>query len=227
MLSVNINQFAYNTNDIVLKDINYNINPGEFIGLIGENGAGKSTTIKIILGLNEQQKDAVNIEKEKKLSYIPERPIIYEEMTLWEHIELCAASYHLKNWELEAERLVTLFNLKESVYKYPKKFSKGMQQKLMFILAYLPRPDFYIVDEPIMGLDPLSIKIILEMLQARSEEHTSELQSRGHLVCRLLLEKKNTYHAEEVRSILTVLHSGSVSQEFVQHLVQRWLISGS
>jgi len=177
MLSVNINQFAYNTNDIVLKDINFNINPGEFIGLIGENGAGKSTTIKIILGLNEQQKDAVNIEKEKKLSYIPERPIIYEEMTLWEHIELCAASYHLKNWELEAERLVTLFNLKESVYKYPKKFSKGMQQKLMFILAYLPRPDFYIVDEPIMGLDPLSIKIILEMLQAEKERGAGILMS--------------------------------------------------
>src|SRR5699024_4407521 len=111
---------AYNTNDIVLKDINFNINPGEFIGTIGENGAGKSTTIKIILELNEQQKDAVNIEKEKKLSYIPKRQIIYEEMTLWEHIELCAVSYHVKNWALESERLVTLFNLKESVYKYRK-----------------------------------------------------------------------------------------------------------
>src|SRR5699024_1562330 len=131
MLSVNITQFAYKTNDIELKDINFNINPGEFIGLIGENGAGKSTKIKIILVWNEQQKNEENIEKEKKLSYVPERPIIYEEMTLWEQIELCAASYHLKNWELEADRLVTLFNLKESVYKYPKKFSKGMQQKLM------------------------------------------------------------------------------------------------
>src|SRR5690625_1358424 len=72
---------------------------------------------------------------------------------------------------------MTILNMKESIYKYLNKFSQGMEQRLMVILAYLPRPEFYIVDEPIMGLDPLSIEIILEMLQAEKERGAGILMS--------------------------------------------------
>lgn len=177
MLDVKIDQFSYNKNEPILENIHFNIKSGEIIGLIGQNGAGKSTTIKTILGLTKGSEHLVTFKQEEVLSYIPERPIIYEELTVWEHIELCASAHQLTEWEPEANRLLKLFRLYEKSQSYPKDFSKGMQQKLMFILAYLPSPDYYIIDEPLMGLDPPSIKVILEFLQAEKQ------RGAGILMC--------------------------------------------
>ncbi len=187
MLAVNIDQFSYHEDEMILKDVHFSVNQGEIVGLIGENGAGKSTTIKMILGLNDAPEDAVTIANDRTLGYIPERPIIYEEMTLWEHIELCAAAYGMQNWETEARRVLRLFKLQGREKDYPKDFSKGMQQKVMLTLAYLPRPDMYVIDEPIMGLDPVSIKIILNVLQEEKE------RGAGILMCTHALDTAEKY----------------------------------
>ncbi len=89
----------------VLKDISFSVQPGEMVGLIGLNGAGKSTTIKHIIGLLEQKKGSITINDlslkkntentEKQIGFIPETPSLYEELTLREHIEVTAMAYDI------------------------------------------------------------------------------------------------------------------------------------
>ncbi len=89
----------------VLKDISFRVNPGEMVGMIGLNGAGKSTTIKHIIGLLEQKKGTISINDltlkknteayRKQIGYIPETPSLYEELTLREHIEITAMAYNI------------------------------------------------------------------------------------------------------------------------------------
>ena len=105
----------------MIKDINFELNKGEIVGLIGLNGAGKSTTIKHMLGLLNPMEGSLSISDtninddievyRRKLSYIPEAPVIYEELTLEEHIEMTAMAYHLSREEAmrRAEPLLKVF----------------------------------------------------------------------------------------------------------------------
>lgn len=129
----------------VLKDINFEINNGELIGLIGLNGAGKSTTIKEIIGLLQPQKGTIEIdgltlkdnpeEYRKKIGYIPESPALYEELTLREHLEVTAMAYDIpKETALQrAEILLKTFRLENRLEWFPANFSKGMKQKVMIL----------------------------------------------------------------------------------------------
>ncbi|MCG6527812.1 ABC transporter ATP-binding protein, partial [Vibrio parahaemolyticus] len=142
---------------------------GELVGLIGLNGAGKSTTIKEIIGLLQPHTGKITINglslKEdpqayrKQIGYIPETPSLYEELTLKEHIEVTAMAYDIpKDVALQrAERLLKTFRLENKLDWFPANFSKGMKQKVMVLCAFLIEPSLYIIDEPFLGLDPLAI----------------------------------------------------------------------
>ena len=86
----------------------------------------------------------------RKLSYIPEAPVIYEELTLEEHIEMTAMAYHLSREEAmrRAEPLLKVFRLENELKVFPSHFSKGMKQKVMIICAFIVDPELYIIDEP-------------------------------------------------------------------------------
>lgn len=127
----------------VLKNIDFTIGDGELVGLIGLNGAGKSTTIKEIIGLLQPHSGTITIDgltlKEnpeqyrKQIGYIPETPSLYEELTLREHIEVTAMAYDLPQEEAmkRAERLLKTFRLENKLDWFPANFSKGMKQKVM------------------------------------------------------------------------------------------------
>ena len=133
----------------VIHDINFDIRSGEIVGLIGLNGSGKSTTIKHILGLLNPHKGSIKVndiqidedtEKYRRdLAYIPESPILYEELTLKEHINMTAMAYGLDEqvaWK-RAEKLLKVFRLDDKVSMFPTHFSKGMKQKVMLICAFM------------------------------------------------------------------------------------------
>ncbi|WP_336877788.1 ABC transporter ATP-binding protein EcsA [Staphylococcus nepalensis] len=173
----------------VIKDINFELRKGEIVGLIGLNGAGKSTTIKHMLGLLTPMEgqltiSGINIKQDvesyrRKLSYIPESPVIYDELTLQEHINMTAMAYNINKEEAmkRARPLLKIFRLENELDIFPSHFSKGMKQKVMIICAFIVDPDLYIIDEPFLGLDPLGIQSMLDLMVEKKEEERTVLMS--------------------------------------------------
>ena len=173
----------------VIKDLNFELEKGEIVGLIGLNGAGKSTTIKHMLGLINPMEGKLSISNIKinedienyrrKLSYIPESPVIYDELTLEEHIEMTAMAYQLSREEAmrRAKPLLKVFRLENELKVFPSHFSKGMKQKVMIICAFIVDPELYIIDEPFLGLDPLGIQSMLDLLVEKRNENRTVLMS--------------------------------------------------
>lgn len=173
----------------VLHDLSFEIGEGELVGLIGLNGAGKSTTIKHIIGLMNAHQGEIRVNgvtfKEdpeayrKSFSYIPETPILYEELTLREHLELTAMAYGLDKevFEARSAELLREFMMEKRLKWFPSHFSKGMRQKVMIMCAFLVNPSLYIIDEPFVGLDPIGIKSLLEQMASRKADGASVLMS--------------------------------------------------
>ncbi|MCG1459743.1 ABC transporter ATP-binding protein [Staphylococcus epidermidis] len=173
----------------VIKDLNFELEKGEIVGLIGLNGAGKSTTIKHMLGLINPMEGKLSISNIKinedienyrrKLSYIPESPVIYDELTLEEHIEMTAMAYQLSREEAmrRAKPLLKVFRLENELKVFPSHFSKGMKQKVMIICAFIVNPELYIIDEPFLGLDPLGIQSMLDLMVEKRNENRTVLMS--------------------------------------------------
>lgn len=173
----------------VIKNVSFALNPGEIVGLIGLNGAGKSTTIKHILGLltpseGKMSISGIDINEDihayrKHLSYIPESPVIYETLTLKEHIYMTAMAYGIDQETAmkRARPLLKTFRLEDQLEVFPSHFSKGMKQKVMIICAFIVDPDLYIIDEPFLGLDPLGIQAMLDLMDAKKREGRTVLMS--------------------------------------------------
>ncbi|MEE6449920.1 ABC transporter ATP-binding protein [Gottfriedia acidiceleris] len=173
----------------VIKDVSFKINRNELVGLIGLNGAGKSTTIKHILGLLKPSKGDILINGESfdkdpttyraSISYVPETPMIYEELTLQEHLEITALAYNIpeNDFKKRSEELLKTFRLHDKRKYFPSTFSKGMKQKVMIICALIVQPQLYIIDEPFLGLDPIAINDLLEILNKEKEKGAGILMS--------------------------------------------------
>ncbi|WP_195854318.1 ABC transporter ATP-binding protein [Aerococcus tenax] len=177
------------SNYTVLHDLNFSVQAGEIVGLIGLNGAGKSTTIKHILGLLKPSAGEIlvnghslakdNQAYRQALSYIPEQPILYPELTLREHIQVIALAYHIDPDQAmaNAEPLLERFRLTERLDWLPIHFSKGMKQKVMIVCAMLVDTMLYIIDEPFVGLDPLGIDDFTQLLLKKRQAGAAILMS--------------------------------------------------
>ena len=179
---------GYNRKKII-ENINIEIPKGSITALIGLNGAGKSTTIKHILGLLRPMDGMIKVngitiaednEKYRKsISYIPESPVLYDELTLEEHINLTAMAYGLNMKEAwkKADVLLKLFKLSDKKKFFPVHFSKGMKQKVMIICSFLVEPNLYIIDEPFLGLDPIAINDLINLMCEKRNNGASILMS--------------------------------------------------
>lgn len=195
----------------VLKNISFEVGDGELIGLIGLNGAGKSTTINEIIGLLTPYQGQISIdgltlaqeqaEYRKKIGFIPETPSLYEELTLREHLETVAMAYDLNYDEAmaRATELLELFRLSDKLEWFPINFSKGMKQKVMIICAFMVNPSLFIVDEPFLGLDPLAISDLTELL--------AQEKARGKAI---LMSTHVLDAAEKMCDRFVILHQGKI-----------------
>ena len=166
----------------VLKDVSFEVGNGQLVGLIGLNGAGKSTTISEIIGLLTPYKGQIQIDGlelrtnpsdyRKKIGFIPETPSLYEELTLREHIETVAMAYDIEQETAfeRVDKLLEMFRLKEKLDWFPVHFSKGMKQKVMIICAFVVDPSLFIVDEPFLGLDPVAIADLIQLLDEEKKK---------------------------------------------------------
>ncbi|GAA0376001.1 ABC transporter ATP-binding protein [Bacillus horti] len=202
---------GYGSATPVLHDVSLQVNESEIVALIGLNGAGKSTTIKHILGLLHPHKGTIQINGKtftedpeayrSQFSFIPESPVYYDELTLWEHLELVAMVYGLdkSTFETRVHALLKEFRMEDKVKRFPFQFSKGMKQKLMIMMAFLVQPPLYIIDEPLLGLDPLGIRSLLEWLTKARQEGSGILMSTHILAT-----------AEKYCDRFVIIHEGKV-----------------
>lgn len=169
-----------------LEGISFKVEEGSIFGFLGPNGAGKTTTIKIIMGLRKPSSGTVflwgkqivgrNIELLKKIGYVPENESIYDTFSLFELINIVKPYY--PTWDSKLESVY------QDKFELPLKqkigeFSLGMKRKVLLLLALCFKPELLILDDPTLGLDPLTRYKFLQLLvdTVASEKHTIFLSS--------------------------------------------------
>jgi len=176
-----------------LDSISAEFSSGIIIGLIGPDGAGKTTLIRIMAGLlkpsngrveilkNDTIKDAKNLHQ--IISYMPQRFGLYEDLTVIQNLTLYADLFCLSNEEKNErfEVLLKFTNLKDFVNRLARNLSGGMKQKLGLACTLLRRPKFLLLDEPSVGVDPISRRELWSMVAKLTEENISILWSTSYL----------------------------------------------
>jgi ABC-2 type transport system ATP-binding protein len=202
---------GYSQRKPVLHEISFKVMPGEMTGLIGLNGAGKSTAIKHILGLmlphaGEVKVAGVRLDEDRakfrsSCSYVPEQPTLFPNLTVAEHLRWTAMAYDLEEREADrrAAELAEKFRMEKAMGQLPDTLSKGMKQKVMLMNALLVSPSLLIIDEPFLGLDPLATRALLEALQD-ARERGSAILLCSHILPAL----------ERQADKLIVLHQGRI-----------------
>ena len=171
--------------NMILKNINISIPKGKIIGLLGKNGTGKSTLIKLINDLLTPTKGEILINGEKPgvnskkiISYLPERTYLDKDMTVRQVIKYFTEFYENFN---EEKAIKLLKDLGLEIDQKLSKMSKGMQEKVQLILVMSREADLYILDEPLGGVDPATRDYILDTILSNFGEGSSVIIST-HLI---------------------------------------------
>ena len=160
-----------------VDDISITVNRGEIFGFIGPNGAGKTTTIKIIAGLLKPDAGQISINKrnlakepgicKQDTGYIPDRPYLFEKLTGYEFLQFIASLYNLdpEIFSKNTAHYLKLFDLLDWQHHLIESYSHGMRQKLIISSVFMLDPPLIVVDEPMVGLDPKSARIVKELFK--------------------------------------------------------------
>lgn len=174
----------------ILKDVSFEIDEGDILAFIGPNGSGKTTTIKLILGLQKIDRGKVSIngfdvEKDfvkaiEKVGAIVENPDTYMYLTGWQNLKIIANLYKGVTDE-EIKKIVKLVDLEKRINDKVSKYSLGMRQRLGIARALINKPNVLILDEPTNGLDPEGIKDLRNLLKKLAKEGMGILISSHNL----------------------------------------------
>lgn len=179
---------------VVLDKLNLSIRQGEIYGLIGDNGAGKSTIMKVITGLRGYTSGELYLFGKKEKSLIPhernkigcliENPTLYFDMTARQNLEIQRVQRGLVGKKC-IDDVLEIVDLQDVGNKKVKSFSLGMKQRLGLAMAMLGKPQFLILDEPMNGLDPRKIRYIREVLQKLNKEDGTTILVSSHILAEL------------------------------------------
>ena len=160
----------------IIKDLSFEVNKGEFVVFLGPNGAGKTTTIKTLVGINKPTSGKIEAngfdsedresEYKKQIGYVPDVPLLYDKLTGKEYLELVGSLWGLeeKDYLDNINKYLNLFELYDKKDEYVYTYSFGMKQKLSLCAALINDPEYLILDEPLLNLDPIVCKKIKEFL---------------------------------------------------------------
>ena len=210
---------------VALDQISFSGEPGEVIAVLGENGAGKTTALKILLGLLPPDGGASRVlglnsqthgeEIRRKVGYMPDRPALYDWMTVAE-IGWFAAGFYPLGYQQRYQNLIQRFELPAD--KAIKNLSKGMQGKVSLALAMAHEPELLVLDEPTSGLDPLVRREFLESM--------IDVASTGRTV---LLSSHQIAEVERVADKIAIIRQGKLalfeSLEVLKNRVQDVVIT--
>ena len=177
---IQIEELTKRFGDLTAVDnLKITIPDGELFGFLGPNGAGKTTTIKMITGLLRPDHGRVlingtDIQREPELAkrhigYIPDVPFFYEKLSGMEFLQFVGRIYEMEEQVVrrQIDRYVQLFHLESYIHQRMEQYSHGTNQKIVFAAAFLHDPEILVIDEPMVGLDPQSARLLKDTLQEK------------------------------------------------------------
>ena len=194
-----------------VANLDLQVNSGEFFGFLGPNGAGKTTTIKMICGLLSPTEGSILIDNydiqkdpvaaKRIIGYIPDQPYLYDRLTGREFLYFSGGLYGIPTKELKTiiNDVTEMLKIGEWLDRRTEEYSQGMKQRISIASALLHNPKFLLVDEPMVGLDPQSAKIVKEILKQKAQEGTAIIMSTHSLNI-----------AEEICSRIGIIKDGSI-----------------
>jgi len=180
-------------NFVAVNDLSLTLPKGEFFGFLGPNGAGKTTTIKMIVGLFTPTAGSIIVngydivkqpmEAKQSIAYVPDIPFLYDKLTGREFLYFVGGLFQISKSVLHVRvaELIDHFEIGGWLDKRTEDYSQGMKQRITIAAAMLHHPQTIIIDEPMIGLDPRSAKIVRETLHAQSRKGVSILMSTHSL----------------------------------------------
>ena len=193
MLSIkNLSKKYINSNKYSVEDLSLDLKEGEIFGFLGKNGAGKSTTIKCLTGIlpfNEGEISICGYDINKEpikakmaMGFVPDNHSVIDKLTGREYVNYVADLYRVGDERKERlAHFLELFNLENSVDKQIKSYSHGMKQKICIIAALIHNPKLWVLDEPMMGLDPQSMSDIISYMIEHCEKGNTVFFSSHNL----------------------------------------------
>jgi ABC-2 type transport system ATP-binding protein len=200
-----------------VDNISLSIKPGEFFGFLGPNGAGKTTTIKMLTGLYEPTEglcliDGHNVHfnslpAKRSFGYVPDQPYLYDKLTGREFLYFVGGLFHMatEKVKLKIDEASDMFEIGSFIDKKGEEYSQGMRQRIVLSAALLHDPKVLIIDEPILGLDPRSARLVKNTLKKKTAEGMTVFMSTH------LLEI-----VEELCNRIAIIKSGRIIHEEVQ-----------
>jgi ABC-2 type transport system ATP-binding protein len=163
-----------------VNDLSLHIGRGEFFALLGPNAAGKTTTIKLLTGLMKPTSGTSRIcgfdiqreplEARRRLAYVPDFPFLYDKLTAWEFFRFTGEMFQLDAARIEknSRELIARFHLAEFTDRPLEGLSHGTRQRIAIVSALLHDPQVFVIDEPMVGLDPQHARVVKDVLKERS-----------------------------------------------------------
>lgn len=199
-----------------LKGVSFTVNDGEVLGLVGKNGAGKSTTIKSIIGIFPFEEGKITIngfdikkdENEAKalIGYVPDNHNVYESLTGREYLNFIADVYQVeeeKRVEL-INKYAKIFHIDHALDRQISGYSHGMHQKICIMGALIHEPELWVLDEPFLGLDPQSIRAVKKCIieYSKKEGHMVIFSSHNLTTVRRICDKVCVIEEGAVKAIV-------------------------
>lgn len=194
-----------------VSHLNLRIRAGEVFAFLGANGAGKTTTIKMLVGLLLPDEGYLKLgphdvvreprDASRLVGYVPDQPFLYDKLTGREFLQF-VADMHSMSPDDAAESIaqqIDLFRLHDFVDRLSEVYSHGMKQRVVFAAALVHRPQVIILDEPMVGLDPLHMRVVKDRMRELADQGTTVFMSTHTLPL-----------AEEIADRIGVVHQGQL-----------------
>ncbi|NQU21886.1 MAG: ABC transporter ATP-binding protein [Candidatus Nealsonbacteria bacterium] len=196
---------------VAVDRLSLSVRRGELFALLGPNGAGKTTTLKMLVGLLRPASGKVTVgghdvadrarQAARLLGYVPDEPYLYDKLTGREFLEFVAEMRGMDQRTVKNRiaRESDVFELHDFIHDLTETYSHGMKQRLVFASAMLHDPEVLVIDEPMVGLDPRSVRLVKDLLRRRAAAGTAVLMSTHTLAV-----------AEEVADRIGIMNHGQL-----------------
>ena len=194
-----------------VDDLSLTIPRGEFFAMLGPNAAGKTTTLKLLAGLMKPTAGCARVcgfdmqtqplEARRRIAYVPDFPFLYDKLTAWEFFRFTGHLFQMPDAKIvtNAQELIERFHLGDFVHRSLESLSHGTRQRVAIVSALLHEPEVFVIDEPMVGLDPQHARVVKDVFKDRSRAGVTMLVSTHQLSI-----------AEEMADRIGIIHGGKL-----------------